>query len=184
MLYTATVTTNDELQQILSLNERNLKHNVSASDKQSEGFVTWLYTLPLLQKMHALMPSIIAKDDDNRVVGYALTTLKESVAFHPDLQKMMHDLQQLEYNGKPLFSYNLYCIGQVCIDKNFRGKGLLNLLYQTHKGLYSEMYDLVLTEISSSNIRSMRAHEKVGFKTIHTHHDAVDEWNVVVWDWS
>jgi len=74
-------------------------------------------------------------------------------------------------------------MGQICIDKTYRGKGIFNILYQKHKELYSHKYDLLVTEISVNNPRSLRAHEKVGFKIIHTYHDALDEWAVVVWDW-
>jgi predicted GNAT family N-acyltransferase len=181
MLYT-TVSSTSELQQILELNQLNLKQNIPAGEKETEGFVSWLYSLPLLQQMHNLLPSVIAKNNGT-VVGYALSTVKEAVSFHPDLQKMMNDLQQLQYKNKSLFSYNFYCIGQICVEKSFRGKGLLHRLYQKHKELYSDTYDLLITEISSSNVRSMKAHERVGFKTVHTHHNEMDEWNVVIWDW-
>ncbi|MGI8582907.1 MAG: hypothetical protein ACR2KX_11945 [Chitinophagaceae bacterium] len=36
--------------------------------------------------------------------------------------------------------------------------------------------------IKTKNYRSQKAHEKVGFITIHTYNDALDEWNVVAWD--
>ncbi len=182
MLHSTTVSSDSELQQILTLNKVNLKRNIAVDERETEGFVSWLYTLPLLQQMHHLLPSVIVKEEET-VVGYALATVKEAVAFHPDLQQMMHNLQQLQYKNQLLFSYNFYCIGQVCVEKSYRGKGILNMLYQKHKELYSGTYDLLITEISSSNIRSAKAHEKVGFKTIHTHADDVDEWNVVVWDW-
>jgi hypothetical protein len=57
------------------------------------------------------------------------------------------------------------------------------MLYQHHKKIYGDKYDMLITEISTSNIRSQKAHEKTGFKTIYTYTDAADEWNVVVWDW-
>ena len=57
------------------------------------------------------------------------------------------------------------------------------MLYQKHKKLYSIKYNLIVTEISASNPRSQKAHENVGFKTIHTYRDKIDEWKVVVWDW-
>jgi hypothetical protein len=56
-------------------------------------------------------------------------------------------------------------------------------LYQKHKDIYSSQFDFILTEISTSNHRSLKAHEKIGFKTIYSHIDEMDEWNVVVWNW-
>ncbi len=57
------------------------------------------------------------------------------------------------------------------------------MLFKKHKELYSGKYELLVTEISTKNYRSLKAHEKVGFTTIHTYTDALDSWNVVVWDW-
>ena len=182
MLYTTEVTTNDELIQVNVLNQHNLKANLSKQQQEEQGFVTWLYSVPLLQQVHAMAPSIIVKDD-NKVVGYALVTPVEAGSFHADQQVMINNLGTINYNGKPLSSYNYYIMGQVCIDKDYRGKGIFTMLFQKHKELYSDKYELLVTEISTNNKRSQKAHEKVGFTTIHTYRDVLDEWNVVVWDW-
>lgn len=182
MLYSTEVTSRDELMQIHQLNQQNLKTNLSKREQQEQGFVTWLYPLSLLEQVHALVPSIIVKDDD-RVVGYALIAPLEAGQFHPDLQTMINNLQLLDYKGRPFSSYQYYIMGQVCIDKDYRGKGIFKMLFQKHKELHSNKYDLIATEISTSNYRSQKAHENVGFKTIYTYRDELDEWNVVVWDW-
>ena len=182
MLEATTVTTEDELAQIHQLNQLNLKQNLSEKEKKEEGFVSWLYSIKLLEQMHKLAPSVIIKNNDN-VVAYALVTLKEASEFHPDLQTMINNLQPLHYKGKSLFTYSFYCMGQICIDKNYRGKGVFNNLYQHHKKIYQTKFDLLITEISTHNPRSQKAHEKVGFKTIHNYKDVMDEWNVVGWDW-
>jgi ribosomal protein S18 acetylase RimI-like enzyme len=74
-------------------------------------------------------------------------------------------------------------MGQICVDKAYRGKGLVNMLYQKHREIYSSRFDFILTEISTANIRSIKAHEKLGFQSIHTYTDAMDEWRVVIWNW-
>ncbi len=182
MLYATEVTTENELLQIHELNRENLKGNVSQQEQEEQGFVTWLYPASLLQQIHKLAASIIVKNND-KVVGYALVTPIEAGRFHPDLQTMIDNLETLEYEGKPLSSYSYYIMGQVCIDKEYRGKGIFNMLFQKHKQLYSSTYELIVTEISTTNYRSQKAHEKIGFTTIHTYSDPLDEWNVVVWDW-
>ena len=156
--------------------------DISRKEQEKQGFVTWLYPIQLLQRIHELAPGIIVKDID-KVVGYALVTPVEAGSFHPDLQNMIDNLEPLNYDGKPLSYYNYYVMGQVCIDKEYRGKGIFNLLFQKHREMYSDKYELIVTEISTSNYRSQKAHEKIGFTTIYTYSDALDEWNVVVWDW-
>jgi len=182
MLTTTTVHSLEELQQVHLLNQQSLKQNLDETEKQQEGFVTWLYSIELLQQMHALAPGVIVKDGD-KVVGYALVTPLEARGFHQDLSIMIDNLETLEYKGKLLVDYRWYVMGQVCIDKAYRGKGIFKMLYQKHKELYSSKYEMLVTEISVNNPRSLRAHEKVGFEIIHTYKDALDEWAVVVWDW-
>ncbi len=182
MLYATTVKSEKDLQQIQKLNQQNLKKNLLEDEMVQEGFVSWFYSLDLLKKMHSLAPSIIVKDDDE-VIAYALVTLKEASTFHNDLQAMIDNLQSVVYKGRRLLLYNFYLMGQVCIKRNFRGKGVFSLLYQEHKKVYYPKYDLLITEISANNKRSLKAHEKVGFKNIYIYHDKMDEWNVVGWDW-
>lgn len=182
MLYATTVSAKNELEQIQKLNSQNLKPSLSKREIQQQGFVSWPYSVELLEKLHQLAPSIIIKDD-HKVVGYALVTLKEAGSFHPDLQAMIRNLEPVYYLGKPLMEYSFYIMGQVCIDKSHRGKGLFNMLYQHHKSIYSNAYELLVTEISTNNKRSIKAHEKLGFKNIYTFRDSLDEWNVVVWNW-
>ena len=182
MLEVTTVKNKQELKQIFRLNRANLKQNLSVEEQTEEGFVPWLYSVELLEKMHLLAPSIIAKDA-GRVVAYALATLSESRSFHPDLKEMFQNLEGVHYKNSPLSSFHFYCMGQICIAKEYRGKGLVNELYKKHKELYGREYDFILTEISTRNYRSLKAHQKIGFETIYTHRDALDEWKVVVWDW-
>ena len=182
MLYATTVKTEKDLEEIQRLNQQNLRKNLSEEEIAQEGFVSWCYSLDLLKNMHQLAPSIIVKDKEE-VIAYALVTLKEASVFHNDLRVMIENLQPVIYKNRPLLLYNFYLMGQVCIDKSYRGKGVFSLLYQEHKKVYSPKYELLVTEISTNNKRSLKAHEKVGFKEIHTYHDNMDEWTVVVWDW-
>lgn len=182
MLQATTVHTHEELHQISLLNQQNLRENLSADEKNAEGFLSWDYSFGLLLKMHHLAPSVIVKSG-NQVAGYALTTLREAGVFHPELENMFQHIGGIAYKGLPLFSWRFYCMGQICVHKDFRGQGLVPILYAQHHAVYSQRFDLLVTEISSANPRSMRAHLKVGFKNIFTYTDQGEEWNVVVWDW-
>ena len=62
MLTATTVQSLEELEQIHQLNQQNLKQYLNARVQEEEGFVSWLYTTELLEKMHRLAPSIIVKD--------------------------------------------------------------------------------------------------------------------------
>ncbi|CAN5243443.1 hypothetical protein BH11BAC6_BH11BAC6_14170 [soil metagenome] len=182
MMYATIVTSDEEIEQIIALSCKNNKTNLSAETKATQGFISWQYSYELLQQMHALHSNIIVKDGD-KLAGYAMVALKEASAFHTDLAEMIYHLEALHYNGKKLNEYDYYIMGQVCVAENYRGKGVFDMLYQHHKKLFSNSFDFVVTEISAANLCSIRAHEKAGFKTIHTYTNEAGEWKVVLWDW-
>ncbi|MDF2188153.1 GNAT family N-acetyltransferase [Paraflavitalea sp. CAU 1676] len=182
-MYTATtVSTDQELEQILQLQRKNLKQFISQEEKDAQGFLTIPFDLPMLQKLHAIAPSIIIKHG-GEVVAYAMTVLLESRAEYALLEAMFASFERLQWKGKPLHDYRFYVMGQVCVSKEHRGKGLFDMLYQHHKEVYSPRFDFIITEISTSNYRSIQAHNRVGFETVHTYTDSTDTWNMVIWDW-
>ena len=179
----ATVATNvQDLEQILTLQRSNLIASLSPAEWQDQGFVTVEHTLDVLQQMHDAAPSIIIKDD-GRVVAYALTMLRECRNMVPILEPMFANLDALQWKNKPLSDHRFYVMGQICVAKEYRGQGLFDRLYEKHREVCSPQYDFLVTEIATRNTRSMRAHERVGFKTIHTYRDDLDHWAVVIWDW-
>jgi len=174
--------TEAELNQILALQAANHKDNLSPESKKENGFVTVRHNPGLLRKMNAAAGQVIAKAGDN-VVGYALVMLKEFSPLIPVLEPMFDMFSNLSYNQRPLNTCTYYVMGQICVAESQRGKGVFQQLYEGHKQFYAKQFELCLTEVSSSNLRSMRAHEKVGFKTIHSFEDKTDQWNILAWDW-
>jgi ribosomal protein S18 acetylase RimI-like enzyme len=182
-MHATIVTSTNELEQILQLQHINLVKNVDATEISSEGFLTMEHTLDVLQQMHHLSPSVIIKDG-NTIAAYALVMLRECRQLFPPLEPMFAVFDRLQWKGKPLNDHRFYVMGQVCVAKAYRGQGLFDLLYQHHKTIYGSQYDMLVTEVATRNQRSMRAHERVGFTTIYTYRDELDEWAVVAWDWN
>lgn len=176
------VSTDGELQQILQLQQENLLANLSGDQQKDQGFLTLKHTLPVLQQMHRSGASVIVKQDD-RLAGYALTMTAACRQLIPGLEPMYRLIGQLQWNGRAFSSIPYYVMGQVCVGEAFRGLGVFEMLYGFHRSTYSHDYEILVTEIATRNHRSLRAHEKVGFKIIHTHRDELDEWAVVGWDW-
>jgi GNAT superfamily N-acetyltransferase len=101
----------------------------------------------------------------------------------PELVPMFNLFEEIDYKNKKLSTYTYYVMGQICIDKPYRGKGIFKDLYLKHKEFYSDKFELCLTEVSTRNIPSMKAHTKIGFEVINVYKDHIDEWNVLAWDW-
>ena len=176
------VTTTEELHQILDLQKENHFNGLPENIKKDQGFITVLHSFTMLSKMNSKAPQIIVTDN-NIVITYALVMLKEFKNRIPVLVPMFTTFEKITYKGEKLTNLNFYVMGQICVKDNYKRKGIFKSLYLKHKETFSHIYDYCITEVSSSNNPSMLAHEKVGFKTIHTFKDQTDEWNILLWDW-
>lgn len=172
-----------ELDGILSLQKINLKEVLSEGEVESEGFVTVNHSLEILKKFNQIEKHVIAKDGE-KVVGYVLAMTKESRFDIPILIPMFEVFNHIKYRDKVVSAYNYLVIGQVCLDKNYRGQGIFENCYLTYKKNYAIKYDFAITEIAKTNLRSLNAHKRIGFKEIHSYLDSNNiEWIVVLWDW-
>jgi GNAT superfamily N-acetyltransferase len=171
-----------ELEQILALQRANLAANVSADEANAQGFLTAVHDLETLRRMHELAPSIVARSDDG-LAGYALTMRVEARADVPILEPMFQLFETLSWRGRPLPETRFYVMGQVCVAKPFRGQGVFDALYRGHRDHYRDRFELLLTEVSQRNPRSLRAHERVGFEPLHRYRDSVDDWVILGWNW-
>lgn len=162
-----------DLPQILALQARNLEPALADT---SDGFVTVVHTPEILARMHALMPSVVARHD-GRVVAYALSMPKETRALLPILASFFTKLEEL------LPEERWYVMGQVCVERAHRGRGVFDALFGAHREHYAASHECLVTEIATRNVRSLRAHARVGFETIATYRDDVDDWAVVAWRW-
>ena len=171
-----------ELQQIIELQAINLPSNISDEELKQQGFVTVNHDLDLLTRMNSPYGHIIAKDGD-KIAGYALVMLKDFADEVPVLFTMFERINLLQHKGEKLGNTQYFVMGQVCVAKDYRSQGVFAGLYQHMKKCMSPHFDYIVTQISSRNTRSKRAHEKVGFETIKTYKDDHDDWEIVLWDW-
>jgi ribosomal protein S18 acetylase RimI-like enzyme len=182
MLKASLVKTNRELDQIAELSRANLVSEVSAETKAKEGFVTWVYTPEILRALHAIVPSVIVKDGDV-LAGYALTLTAACADIYPIMKATLEHMNGLSYKGRLLGDRRIYLMGQICVDKAYRGQGVVEQLYRAHREYFSDKFDLLVTEISAKNPRSLKAHQKAGFEVIDTYPDNGEVWDVVLLDW-
>lgn len=176
------VRSRDELAAILELQRESHASRVTAAQARTEGFVTAQHTLEILEQMHALGPSIVARTSDGQLAGYALMMPLTTRALVPVLEPMFEMLERLSWRGTPLPRLRYYVMGQICVAPAFRGKGVFDALYRGHRAHYAGRFELIVTEIATRNERSMRAHARVGFDELHRYRDATDEWSIMAWD--
>ena len=155
----------DDLNGILKLQKQNLTKNLNPKEVEQEGFVTVEHHLQLLEKMNQPYGHIIAKEGE-KVIGYTLVMLKRIAPEIPALMPLFEKINQLEYQGGSLAKARYFIMGQVCVAKGYRGQGVFSGLYREMSSRMQENFDYIITEISTENKRSLRAHAKVGFKNI------------------
>ncbi len=183
MIQYSKASTDLELRQILALQKANLPVNLSDAEIRSQGFVTVSHDFDLLAEMNAKSPHIIAKSG-GEVIGYALVMLKSFRERIPILIPMFEQIDSIKYNGKLMREIDYFIMGQVCIAKEFRGKGVFNGLFEKMKFVMAPKYPAIVTEVAFRNARSMKAHAKVGFKTIKEYQSDGEDWAIIAWDWS
>lgn len=170
--------TNIELNQILELQKDNYPTSVSEEERIKEGFVTVRHDFELLKMMNNKCPHILAMHNE-KVIGYALCMLKE---FKDEIEVLKPMFQQIKNCLKSNQTYIV--MGQICIDKNYRKKGIFRGLYNFMKQELSTQYSLIITEVDVVNTRSLEAHYAIGFKPLHIYNSNNQEWALIFWDWS
>ena len=163
-----------ELKQILALQQANLPKNLTNEEKISEGFLTVEHSLELLKEMNTACPHTIALDSE-KVVGYAL-------AMHPKFAEEIEVLKPMfkEINKVVSLNNNYPIMGQICIAKTFRGKGLFRGLYNNMKALLPLGFTKIITEVDTTNIRSIEAHQAIGFIELKRYWAQEKEWSLIV----
>lgn len=172
------VETDQELLQILKLQQANFSSSISEVEKVKEGFVTVQHDFDILKLMNDKCQHIIAIYDTN-VVGFALSMVKE---FQDKIEVLKPMFVEIEKHKNPEKSYLV--MGQICVDKEFRKKGVFRGMYTFMRDELHEQYDVLITEIDSSNERSINAHQAIGFEQLHLFTADDHDWKIVVWNWA
>jgi predicted GNAT family N-acyltransferase len=173
----------DDLKGILALQKANLTVNLASEEISSQGFVTVDHTYDQLSNLNDQEKHIIAKDNE-KVIGYVLAMTEKSKSDIPILIPMFNIFRQINFNGKTIAKHNYIVVGQVCINKSYRGKGIFDNCYAAYREHYKDKYEFAITEIAKTNHRSLNAHKRVGFKEIYNYTTSDNvEWVIVLWDW-
>lgn len=176
------VSDKSEIEGIKKLQTANLKSSLPAEEQKEQGFVTAVYSYDFLEKMHAIEPAVIAKENDE-VVGYALVATKAIRGSHPLLDDLFNQIDRQPYQNKQLGETDYVVVGQLCVAKSHRGKGLVQQLYGFFREELSARYTYGITDVDENNMRSVNAHLKTGFQIIGTLVYGGSRWHIVLWDW-
>lgn len=183
MINYTTANTSKDLEGILALQKANLAKGLTPKEIQSQGFVTVIHSYEQLEKLNNIENHIIARDN-YKIAGYVLAMTQQSKSAIPVLLPMFKLFENIFYKNKKIADYNYLVVGQVCIEKKYRGKGIFDNCYSAYKKHFDSKYDFAITEIVNTNLRSLNAHKRIGFKEIYSYQTADNTgWIVLIWDW-
>ncbi|MCG2418928.1 GNAT family acetyltransferase [Aequorivita sp. F47161] len=151
---------------VLSLQEKYLYRNLSEIERKS-GFVTTPFTLLQLEEISKQNGIFIAENENNHIVAYAFAGSWKYFEQWEIFNFMVSRFPQLSFNNIEITAENSFQYGPVCIDKKYRGKGLLNQIFEEMRIEFVKKYPISITFINKINVISEKAHtKKLGWKII------------------
>ena len=150
---------NNDIDGILSLQEKYLYRNLTDEERKS-GFVTTPFTVNQIEEIIKQNGIFVAEDENNAIIAYAFAGSWKYFEQWEIFNFMVSRFPKLSFNGREITTENSFQYGPVCIDKAYRGKGLLNLIFEEMRIEFLKKYPISVTFINKVNEISEKAHTK------------------------
>ncbi len=155
-----------DVEGILKLHNLYQVDSIKEEDKK-DGFVTTPFTKEQLADIINKEQGIFIAIDNDEIVGYVMSASWQYWSAWPIFAHMIQDLPKLTYLGQTLSMDNSYQYGPVCINKKYRGSGLLAQLFDFALESMEKRYPILVTFVNKINPRSYAAHrQKLGLEVI------------------
>ncbi|QJX48982.1 GNAT family N-acetyltransferase [Hymenobacter taeanensis] len=151
---------------VLALHQKYQIDTILEEDKK-DGFVTTAFTREQLTQLIQEEQGLFIAKQEEQVVAYVMSASWQFWSVWPIFSLMIENLPNLEYAGRTLNTENSYQYGPVCVDKAYRGSGLLETIFEFAREKMSHRYPVLVTFINCINSRSYAAHtQKLGLEVI------------------
>lgn len=151
-----------DIEAILSLHEKYHVDTVTDEDK-ADGFITTQFNYELLKELINIENGLFIAVDQRKVVAYVMAASWEYCSKWPIFKYMIEKLHEVEFLGEKLSTSNSYQYGPICIDKKYRGSGVLEKIFDLARNEMNKRFPILVTFVNKQNPRSIRAHvEKLG----------------------
>ena len=151
---------------VLTLHRKYQLATIAEEDKK-DGFVTTAFTREQLTQLIEQEQGLSVATHEGQVVAYVMAASWQFWAEWPIFAYMIAQLPTLTYAGRQLSTANSYQYGPVCIDKAYRGSGLLERIFDFSRTQMAARYPVLVTFINRINTRSYAAHtQKLGLDVI------------------
>lgn len=176
--------TETDIPEILKLQQANLSENLTEEEKQKEGFVSLTTTEQDLEKIIKNDGVVVVDKENNNLKGYLFSVTLDYAKKISFLDPLIENINNVEYKDKNLNEYKCCILAQTAIEKESRGKGILEKLYAKLKTeLISRGYELGVSEIAEDNKKSLGVHiNKIGLKKLGSYVFNNKNWIIVALD--
>lgn len=158
--------TKRDIKGILSLQDKNLYANLTKKERVN-GFVTTPFTVTQIEEIIKQNGIFVAENDENLIVAYAFAGSWEYFQQWEIFNVMISRFPKFSFRNNEITAHNSFQYGPVCIDKDYRGKGLLNLIFEEMRIEFVKRYLVSITFINKVNTISEIAHtKKLGWEII------------------
>ncbi len=166
---------------ILELQELYLVNNLSDEEKK-DGFVTTPFSVEQLMYVIGNQGLFLAKVN-GKIIAYIFAESWNYFSQYPIFEYMISMFDMFKFQDFKVTTTNSFQYGPVCIHKDFRGKGILKLLFEFMRSLVVIKYPLGLTFINKINIPSTKAHvEKLKWTIVGDFQFNNNEYIVLAYD--
>jgi GNAT superfamily N-acetyltransferase len=156
--------------------------SVNDAEKEQQGFVSVETDIPLLSQINGDIGILVAEADE-RIVGYEVPLGLEHAAQIPLLDPFVERFTRLDYEGQKIGAYRWVIEGQINVDKAYKRQGIAEELHRNFVEMLRGKYDLIVTEISDQNPRSLHVHtKKLGLSVVDEYNAEGRNWYVLLQD--
>ncbi|KAA9001398.1 GNAT family acetyltransferase [Affinibrenneria salicis] len=153
------VATISDIDAIMDLHKKFHIDSIAAEDK-ADGFVTTLLNREQMTSLIQNESGAFVARDSGRIVAFVFAASWAYWSNWPFFQYMIQRLNDVTYHNEKLSVENSYQYGPICIDKAYRGKGLLNDIFHFSLKQMAERFHYLVTFVNKNNERSYIAHSK------------------------
>ena len=148
-----------DIEKVLELHSKYQIDSIKQEDKK-DGFITTAFTKEQMVDLITLEQGLFIAIENNKIVAYVMSASWNFWSRWPMFAFMMEDLPNLEYLGQKLTVQNSYQYGPVCVDKEYRGSGVLEKIFDFARENMAKRFPILVTFINKINPRSYEAHTK------------------------
>lgn len=156
----------EDVDGILHLQKQYHIATILEEDKK-DGFVTTLFTREQLTNLIFEENGLFIAEKEGEIIAYAMAASWQYWSSWPLFSFMIKGLPKVNYQNQQLDINNSYQYGPICVDKQYRGTGVLEELFFYLREEMSARFPYLITFINRNNPRSLAAHtRKLGLEIL------------------